>query len=182
MEADGEPASLTRADVSKFKKLPNSKKMKASKNELSTISANSTEIVKGDKGVKAVQLKINKLNKGGVEKVSKFNLNIEETPGVNGGDDVEQTTGEIYEKANKKGSRKRNQASQVEEDVQLEDAVEKPATVRVSRSKKAAMAVPSNHEIPQSPSPKKRNEVRRKFLKKIKLLRAHRELQTSREK
>ncbi|KAL9924482.1 uncharacterized protein ACN2A1_007352 [Glossina fuscipes fuscipes] len=130
MEADGEPASLTRADVSKFKKLPNSKKMKASKSELSTISANSTEIVKGDKGVKAVQLKINKLNKGGVEKVSKFNLNIEETPGVNVGDDVEQTTGEIYENANKKGSRKRNQASQVEEDVQLEDAVEKPATVR----------------------------------------------------
>ncbi|KAL9926933.1 recombination repair protein 1 isoform X4 [Glossina fuscipes] len=154
MEADGEPASLTRADDSKFKKLPNSKKIKA-KNEVSTISANSTEIVKGDTGVKAVQLKVNKLNKGGVEKISKFNLNIEETADVNGGDDVEQTTGEIYEKANKKGSRKRKQASQVEEEVQLEDTVEKPATVKVSRSKKAAISVLVNHDIPESQPPKK---------------------------
>ncbi|KAI9578829.1 hypothetical protein GQX74_009403 [Glossina fuscipes] len=75
------------------------------------------------------QYRINKLNKGGVEKISKFNLNIEQTPGVNSGDDVEQI-GEIYEKTNKKGSRKRKQASQVEEEVQLEDAVVKPATVR----------------------------------------------------
>uniref|UniRef100_A0A1B0BT95 DNA-(apurinic or apyrimidinic site) endonuclease n=1 Tax=Glossina palpalis gambiensis TaxID=67801 RepID=A0A1B0BT95_9MUSC len=167
MEADGEPASLTRADDSKFKKLPNSKKIKA-KNEVSTISANSTEIVKGDIGVKAVQLKVNKLNKGGVEKISKFNLNIEETADVNGGDDVEQTTGEIYEKANKKGSRKRKQASQVEEEVQLEDTVEKPATVKVSRSKKAAMSVLVNHDIQESQPPKKKKRSSKKILEENK--------------
>lgn len=127
MEADSEPSSLTKTDVSKFKKLQNSKKIKASKNEVSTISANSTEIVKGDTDVKVVQLKVNKPNKGGVEKISKSNLNIEETASVNGGDYIEQNTGEIYEKGNKKGSRKRKQVSQVEEDVQLEDTVEKPA-------------------------------------------------------
>ncbi|KAL9927583.1 uncharacterized protein ACN427_001444 isoform 4-T4 [Glossina fuscipes fuscipes] len=167
MEADGEPASLTRADDSKFKKLPNSKKIKA-KNEVSTISANSTEIVKGDTGVKAVQLKVNKLNKGGMEKISKFNLNIEETADVNDGDDVEQTTGEIYEKANKKGSRKRKQASQVEEEVQLEDTVEKPATVKVSRSKKAAISVLVNHDIPESQPPKKTKRSSKKILEENK--------------
>uniref|UniRef100_A0A1A9Z444 DNA-(apurinic or apyrimidinic site) endonuclease n=1 Tax=Glossina pallidipes TaxID=7398 RepID=A0A1A9Z444_GLOPL len=164
MEADSEPSSLTKTDVSKFKKLQNSKKIKASKNEVSTISANSTEIVEGDIDVKLVQLKVNKPNKGGVENISKSNLNIEETASVNGGDYVEQTTGEIYEKGNKKGSRKRKQVSQVEEDVQLEDTVEKPATARVSRSKKAAKTVLANHDIPDSQPPKKAKRSSKKTL------------------